>query len=103
MPSARGRAHASRAPSSEADPGRGRGGPSSGAEPARGERTPSNGMDPARGRRVPSSEAKPAQGDLQEGHLDGPLRSFAVWAIPCTVRQGMFCFVAGFKWGFPGC
>jgi hypothetical protein len=78
-------------------------GPSSGAEPARGERTPSNGTEPARGRRAPSSEAKPARGDLREGHLDGPLRSFVAWAVSCTVRQGMFCFVAGFKWGFPGC
>jgi hypothetical protein len=103
MPSVRGQTRVSGAPSSEADPGRGRGGPSSGAEPARGEHTPSNGTEPPRGRRVPSSEAEPARGDLQEGHLDGPLRSFAAWAVSCTVRQGMFCFVAGFKWGFPGC
>jgi hypothetical protein len=73
-------------------------GPSSGADPARGKRTPSNGTEPARGRRAPSSEAKPAQ----EGRLGGPLGSFATWAVSCMVRQSMFGFVAGFKWGFPG-
>jgi hypothetical protein len=27
----------------------------------------------------------------------------AVWAVFCMVRQSVFGFVAGFKWGFPGC
>jgi hypothetical protein len=83
-------------------------GPSSGAEPARGKRTPSNGTEPPRGRRAPSSEAKPARGDLREGRLGGPSRSlrrgpYPAWLGTCMVRQSVFGFVAGFKWGFPGC
>jgi hypothetical protein len=27
----------------------------------------------------------------------------AAWAVPFMVRQTLFGFVAGFKWGFPGC
>jgi hypothetical protein len=27
----------------------------------------------------------------------------AAGAVPCMVRQSVFGFVAGFKWGFPGC
>jgi hypothetical protein len=27
----------------------------------------------------------------------------AVRAVSCMVRQSVFGFVAGFKWGFPGC
>jgi hypothetical protein len=27
----------------------------------------------------------------------------AAWAVSCMVRQSVFGFVAGFKWGFPGC
>jgi hypothetical protein len=40
---------------------------------------------------------KPARGDLQEGRLGGPLRSFAAWAVSCMVRQSVFGFVVGFK------
>jgi hypothetical protein len=25
------------------------------------------------------------------------------WVVSCMVRQSLFGFVAGFKWGFPGC
>jgi hypothetical protein len=27
----------------------------------------------------------------------------AAWAASCMVRQSVFGFVEGFKWGFPGC
>jgi hypothetical protein len=27
----------------------------------------------------------------------------ATWAVSCMVRQSVFGFVAGFKWGFPDC
>jgi hypothetical protein len=96
-------ARACGAPSSKTGPVRGRSGPSSEAEPARGKRTPSNGVEPARGGRTPSSEAKPARGDLRVGRLGGPLGASAAWAVSCTVKRGVFGFVAGFKWGFPSC
>jgi hypothetical protein len=78
-------------------------GPSSEAEPARGKSTPSNGTEPARGRRAPSSEAKPARGDLRAGHLGGSLRSLRRGPYPARLGKVYFGFVAGFKWGFPGC
>jgi hypothetical protein len=43
------------------------------------------------------------------GSLSGPpwwpVEVTALWAVPCMVRRGAFGFgfVAGFKWGFPGC
>jgi hypothetical protein len=27
----------------------------------------------------------------------------SAWAVSCMVRQSVFGFVAGFKWGFPSC
>jgi hypothetical protein len=96
-------AHACGAPSSEADPVRGRSGPSSEAESARGKHTPSNGTKPTRGRRASSSEAKPARGDLRVDRLGGPLGASAAWVMSCMVRRGVFSFVACFKRGFPSC
>jgi hypothetical protein len=112
MPVYGGRRTRAGAPSSETDPGRGRGGPSREAEPARG------GAGPRAGRR----EAHPFERDgassreartLERGEacLRGSSRGspwwavevLAAWAVSCMVRQSVFGFVADFKWGFPGC
>jgi hypothetical protein len=91
------------APSSEAEPARGRSGPSREAEPARGKRTPSNGAEPG----PREACALERGGAYSRGSLSGPpwwaVGATAAWAMPRVLKWGAFGFdlFVGFKWGFP--
>jgi hypothetical protein len=65
------------------------------------------GGAPPEGTRVLERGGACSRGFLR-GRLDGPLGSLRrgpspAWLGTCMVRLSVFCFVAGFKWGFPRC
>jgi hypothetical protein len=80
-----------------------------------GERTPERGGARSREEHpLERDEARPREACTLErgeacsrGSSSGPpwwaVEVLAAWAVSCMVRQSVFGFVAGFKWGFPGC